>query len=116
MKFLRVLFLLAGSIMVQAAGPIPYAPAPNDRYYSDLWYLEGLATNTTRYAIDINARSAWSFTRGAGITIAIVDVGVNLTHPDLTNQPPACRGLYLLSVDRWSCARIPCLSTKPRFT
>lgn len=75
--------------MVQAAGPIPYAPAPNDRYYSDLWYLEGLATNATRYAIDINARSAWSFNRGQGVTIAIVDVGVNLTHPDLTNQQNA---------------------------
>lgn len=77
------------------AGPIPYAPAPNDTYfgirftgkpYREGWYLEGLDENAQRYAIDINARSAWSISRGEGVTIAIVDTGVDLAHPDLTNQ------------------------------
>src|SRR5688500_2377516 len=86
MKFLRVFCLVVASFVAQGAGPIPYAPAPNDTYFDDLWHLEGLATDTVRYAIDINARSAWSFSRGAGVTIAIVDDGVELHHPELTNR------------------------------
>jgi subtilisin-like proprotein convertase family protein/subtilisin family serine protease len=96
MKSVRLFFCLVASLLgAHAAGPIPYAPAPNDPYYhlpiSGLsylqgWYLEGLNENAERYAVDINARSAWSISRGEGVTIAIVDDGVELHHPDLTNQ------------------------------
>ncbi|HVK58888.1 MAG TPA: hypothetical protein VM735_08925, partial [Candidatus Kapabacteria bacterium] len=89
MNLLRAFLLTVMGISTGAVGPIPYAPAPNDAYFPSLWYLEGLATNTTRYAFDINARSAWSLSRGAGVTIAIVDIGVDLTHPELTNQANA---------------------------
>ena len=86
MKSVRAIFSLIFGLTVQGAGPIPYAPAPDDTYFPEQWYLEGLNENTERIAIDINARSAWSLSRGAGVTIAIVDVGVELIHPDLTNQ------------------------------
>src|SRR5688572_17438193 len=99
MKLVRAFIVLITGLLGAAQGygaePIPYAPAPNDPYYqlrfTDLpylqgWYLEGLDENDQRYAVDINARSAWSISRGEGITIAIVDDGVELHHPDLTNQ------------------------------
>jgi hypothetical protein len=101
MKSVRAFIVLVtgllGAAQGYSAGPIPYAPAPNDPYYRvqfrdpllpylQGWYLEGLNDNAQRYAVDINARSAWSISRGEGITIAIVDDGVELHHPDLTNQ------------------------------
>ncbi len=84
---LRNIFLsLLALVVVRAGEPIPYAPAPNDAYFAEQWYLENIETNTVRRGLDINARSAWSFSRGAGITIAIVDDGVDLAHLDLTNR------------------------------
>ena len=82
-RFLTILF---ASIALSASEPIPYAPAPNDAYFGEQWYLENLDTNAVRRGFDLNARSGWTFSRGAGVTIAIVDNGVDLTHPDLTNQ------------------------------
>jgi subtilisin family serine protease/subtilisin-like proprotein convertase family protein len=76
-----------------------YAPPPNDPYYLYVdvsptkgtnvvgqWHLENLGTNGLRRGIDINAREAWSMSRGAGVTIAIVDDGMDLTHPDLAQN------------------------------
>ncbi|HEX7860264.1 MAG TPA: S8 family serine peptidase [Verrucomicrobiae bacterium] len=87
---------MAVSLVTRAVEPIPYAQPPNDPYFFPIgtslpgqWYLEGLRTNGTRYAIDINARSAWSLSRGEGVTIAIVDTGVDVAHPDLINQQNA---------------------------
>ena len=60
---------------------------PNYRYHSlgpdtflgDLWGLQ----NNLNPAADVNALPAWARTRGAGQVIAVVDTGVDLTHPDL---------------------------------
>ncbi|MCK6556677.1 S8 family serine peptidase [Candidatus Binatia bacterium] len=59
--------------------------APNDPYYSsrgsfgqpydDLWGLKSM-----------RAESAWQYTAGQGITVAVVDSGVDMTHPDLAGQ------------------------------
>lgn len=50
------------------------ALVPNDPLYGDQW---GLAK--------INAPGAWDFTTGsANVTIAVLDSGVDLSHPDLT--------------------------------
>jgi serine protease len=38
------------------------------------------------YGIDmVHARDAWPFTKGAGIRVADIDTGIDLTHPDLPN-------------------------------
>ena len=35
---------------------------------------------------DIHINPAWNITSGAGIKVAVIDMGVDLTHPDLVNN------------------------------
>ena len=52
------------------------AGPPDDSFFGSLW---GLASSP-----GVDALTAWDRSRGAGQVIAIVDSGVDLTHPDLT--------------------------------
>ena len=70
-----------------------YAPEPNDPYFDGIldgfrmqWYLENRLNDPAPLGIDINARSAWAVSRGEGVVVAVVDSGVELSHPDLVNQ------------------------------
>lgn len=78
--------LCLGALAERLALGAGYAPAPNDTYFLEQWYLENLGTNGVRAGIDINAREAWSMSKGAGVTIAIVDDGIEILHPDLAPQ------------------------------
>jgi subtilisin family serine protease len=49
--------------------------APNDPYYGSEWHLQ-----------TINAPTAWNTSVGTGVTVAILDSGVDATHPDLLGQ------------------------------
>ena len=49
--------------------------APNDPYYASEWHLQ-----------TINAPTAWNTSVGTGITVAILDSGIDATHPDLAGQ------------------------------
>jgi thermitase len=54
------------------------APAPDDSFFDSLW---GLGPDP-----GVGALAAWDRTRGAGQVIAIVDTGIDLTHPDLSGR------------------------------
>jgi subtilisin family serine protease len=57
------------------ARSVPLTAEPDDPYFSQQWALQA-----------IGAPSAWAATTGTGITVAVVDTGVDLGHPDLTGQ------------------------------
>ncbi|MBI5775170.1 MAG: S8 family serine peptidase [Verrucomicrobia bacterium] len=61
----------------------PAAAYPNDPYYLYQWHLENRDEEGVTYGPDTNVRAAWPFARGEGVTVAVVDDGVDLLHPDL---------------------------------
>src|SRR5438046_548866 len=61
----------------------PYAPQPDDQYFTEQWYLEQRNTNGAVTGPDLNVRAAWPYTRGEGVVVAVADLGVELVHPDL---------------------------------
>ncbi|MGH2819024.1 MAG: S8 family serine peptidase [Actinomycetota bacterium] len=60
------------AILVDGALARPATAAPNDPYFSRQWGL-----------VKVQAEQAWTVTTGNAALIAIVDSGVDLTHPDL---------------------------------
>lgn len=67
----------------------PFAYRPNDPWFPIQLTLDSRNTNTGVAAIpDLNVRAAWPYTRGAGVTIAVGDVGVELDHPELGRATP----------------------------
>ena len=57
---------------------------PNDPYFNNQWNLNNTGQNAWTVDADIDAPEAWDIHIGsAGVTIAIIDEGVDLTHEDL---------------------------------
>ena len=58
---------------------------PNDPFFEDQWHLlnVGQASDSSLPGSDINVLPAWEITQGAGQIIAILDSGVDTSHPDL---------------------------------
>ncbi|MBZ2208716.1 S8 family serine peptidase [Massilia soli] len=62
--------------------------AVNDPYIGSAWHIN-----------KIGAPAAWDSTRGSGITIAILDSGIESTHPDLKANLVAGRNIYNNNTD-----------------
>ena len=71
-------------------------------YYPLQWGLNNTGQYGDSIGIDINAINAWSIATGSGVKVAVIDEGVDLTHPDLVNNllegydatDAACGGSY----------------------
>lgn len=59
---------------------------PNDTLFTNQWHLLNTGQNGGSPGADINVTNVWNTFRGAGVTIGIVDDGLQGTHPDLTNN------------------------------
>lgn len=74
---------------------------PNDTYYGYQWHLTATST-TAQFGIPanshVNAEAAWDVTTGSsGVTVAIIDDGVELGHEDLS--PSVVSGYDFLGND-----------------
>ncbi len=68
----------------------PYAPQPSDTFFSysapanpSEWALEHRNSDGSSAGVDLNVRAAWPYSLGQGVTIAIADSGVEMSHPEL---------------------------------
>ncbi len=57
--------------------------APNDQFFNKQWHLENTGQTGGTVGVDANITPAWEKARGEGVTIGIVDDGLQYTHPDL---------------------------------
>lgn len=65
------------------------AAAPNDAYFSYLWgdSNHGQDADGGTPGADIHAPAAWDVTTGSpNVTAAVIDSGIDATHPDLSSQ------------------------------
>ena len=75
---MRRLTAVALSVLALTAASAGPASATNDTYFSRQWALT-----------QIGAPQAWTRSTGSGITIGIVDTGVDRNHPDLAGKVAA---------------------------
>jgi subtilisin family serine protease len=71
--------------------------ASNDTYFNNQWGLKNTGQSGGTAGIDIKAEQAWTITTGSNRKIAIIDVGVDLNHPDLVNNLLSGYDAYTLS-------------------
>jgi len=60
---------------------------PNDPLFPKQWHLHNTGRNGARAGADVKALAAWEVTRGSRrVTIAVIDDGFDLGHPDLRER------------------------------
>ena len=71
----------------QSVGKSSAALGPNDPMFANQWALENTGQNGGKAEADIRAVKAWEKTKGSDkIVVAVLDTGVDYTHPDLLNN------------------------------
>jgi len=64
-----------------------YASLPADAAFFLQWQLEHRQPDGSSAGVDLNVRAAWPYATGKGVTVAVGDTGLELTHPEfLTNS------------------------------
>lgn len=59
---------------------------PNDPYFSKQWHLRNTGQSGGKAGMDAKVTTVWDNYKGGGITVAVIDDGVEYTHPDLTGN------------------------------
>lgn len=60
---------------------------PNDPSFDQQWALSNTGQSGGQFDSDIDATAAWQTTTGSQATVvAVIDSGIDFTHPDLTNN------------------------------
>jgi RHS repeat-associated protein len=60
---------------------------PNDSRFAEQWALRNTGQSGGQFGADINVTAAWQTTTGSLSTvIAVIDSGIDFTHPDLANN------------------------------
>ena len=57
--------------------------APNDPLYNQQFYFKNTGQNGGTSGEDINIESLWPVSSGLGVTVSVVDDGLEIAHPDL---------------------------------
>ena len=57
--------------------------APSDPLYPQQFYFKNTGQDGGTPGEDLNIESLWPATNGAGVTVAVLDDGLEITHPDL---------------------------------
>ena len=57
--------------------------APNDPLYSQQFYFKNTGQGRGTPGVDLNIEGLWPAASGSGVTISVVDDGLEITHPDL---------------------------------
>ena len=61
--------------------------AASDPRFEEQWALRNIGQGGGQFGSDINVTTAWQTTSGLeSTTIAVIDSGIDITHPDLTNN------------------------------
>ena len=79
---------LAQSLDILYSGPnykVKTSVIPNDTSFSDLWGMNNTGQTGGTVDADIDAPEAWNLKTGSSsIVVAVIDTGVDYTHPDLS--------------------------------
>ncbi len=61
-----------GLVSIESDDPFYSTSGSWGQSYDDLWWLK-----------QVHAEQAWSYTKGAGVTVAVIDTGLDYNHPDI---------------------------------